>query len=135
MGRRQRLGGPGRLPQREVEIRLDSASGPVVGTCVVGGTGGWQTWTTSSCGVSGATGTHELYLRFTGGSGILFNVNSWQFSGGAAATAYRIVNRNTDGYHQQVNANSGKCLNVAGGSTVAGAALEQRTCTAAISMQ
>ncbi len=31
--------------------------------------------------VSGATGTQDLYLRFTGGSGSLFNVNWWQFAG------------------------------------------------------
>ena len=47
--------------------------------CAVPGTGGWQTWTTVTCPVSGATGTHDLYLRFTGGSGYLFNVNWWQF--------------------------------------------------------
>ncbi|WP_281898942.1 carbohydrate-binding protein, partial [Phytohabitans aurantiacus] len=63
-----------------IEVRLDSASGPVVGTCTVPGTGGWQTWTTVSCAVSGATGTHDLFLRFAGGSGNLFNVNWWQFN-------------------------------------------------------
>lgn len=63
-----------------IELRLDSTGGPLVGTCTVGGTGGWQTWTTVSCPVSGATGTHDLYLRFTGGSGYLFNVNWWQFA-------------------------------------------------------
>lgn len=62
-----------------IEVRLDGTSGPVVGTCTVAGTGGWQAWTTSTCPVSGATGTHDLYLRFTGGSGYLFNVNWWQF--------------------------------------------------------
>jgi hypothetical protein len=45
-------------------------------------TGGWQTWTTVTCPVSGATGTQDLYLRFAGGSGSLFNVNWWQFAGG-----------------------------------------------------
>jgi hypothetical protein len=40
-----------------------------------GQTGGWQTWVTKTCTVSNATGTHDLYLRFTGGSGFLFNVN------------------------------------------------------------
>ncbi|WP_435795661.1 family 43 glycosylhydrolase [Micromonospora luteifusca] len=64
-----------------IEVRLDSASGPVVGTCTVGGTGGWQTWTTTTCAVSAATGTHDLYLRFAGGSGTLLNINWWQFSG------------------------------------------------------
>ena len=49
------------------------------------GTGGWQTWTTVTCPVSGATGTHDLYLRFAGGSGNLFNVNWWQFSAGQSA--------------------------------------------------
>ena len=44
------------------------------------GTGGWQTWTNVTCPVTGATGTHDLYLRFTGGSGYLFNMNWWQFT-------------------------------------------------------
>jgi arabinoxylan arabinofuranohydrolase len=69
-----------------IELRLGSPSGTVVGTCAVPGTGGWQTWTTVTCPVSGATGTQDLYLRFTGGGGSLFNVNWWQFGGSAAAT-------------------------------------------------
>ncbi|MCL6592320.1 MAG: carbohydrate-binding protein, partial [Firmicutes bacterium] len=40
-----------------IEIRLDSASGTLVGTCSVAGTGGWQTWVTRTCAVSGASGT------------------------------------------------------------------------------
>jgi len=63
-----------------VELRLGSATGAVVGRCAVPGTGGWQTWTTVSCAVSGATGTQDLYLRFTGGSGYLLNMNWWQFT-------------------------------------------------------
>ncbi|KQY25687.1 glycoside hydrolase [Cellulomonas sp. Root485] len=80
-----------------IEVRLDGTSGPVVGTCTVVGTGGWQAWTTTTCAVSGATGTHDLYLRFAGGTGNLFNVNWWQFSGGGSTTptAYRITNRNS----------------------------------------
>lgn len=62
-----------------IELRLDHTNGTLVGTCPVSGTGGWQTWTTRSCAVSGASGVHDLYLRFTGGSGYLFNVNWWQF--------------------------------------------------------
>jgi hypothetical protein len=61
-----------------IELRLDSVNGPPVGTCNAPGSGGWQTWTTVSCAVNGATGTRDLYLRFTGG----FNVNWWQFSSG-----------------------------------------------------
>ncbi|HYQ62519.1 glycoside hydrolase family 43 protein [Actinophytocola sp.] len=63
-----------------IELRLGGTSGTVVGRCTVPGTGGWQTWTTVSCSVSGATGTQDLYLRFAGGSGYLFNVNWWQFT-------------------------------------------------------
>jgi arabinoxylan arabinofuranohydrolase len=69
-----------------IQLRLGSATGTLVGTCAVPGTGGWQTWTTVSCNVSGATGVQDLYLVFTGGSGFLFNVNWWRFrTAGAAA--------------------------------------------------
>ncbi|MCL6591554.1 MAG: carbohydrate-binding protein [Firmicutes bacterium] len=69
-----------------IEIRLDSLSGTLVGTCSVAGTGGWQTWVTRTCSVSGASGTHNLYLRFTGGSGYLFNLNWFQFASGTVNT-------------------------------------------------
>ncbi|XXY50750.1 glycoside hydrolase family 43 protein [Sorangium sp. So ce269] len=63
-----------------IELRLDSATGTLVGTCMVQGTGGFQTWVTTSCEVDGATGIHDLYLKFTGGNGFLFNVNWWKFT-------------------------------------------------------
>nr|AQQ75133.1 GH43 CBM6 [uncultured bacterium] len=74
-----------------IELRLDSSTGTLVGTCSVQGTGGWQTWVTRTCTVSGATGTHDLYLKFTGGSGSLFNLNWWKFNptGGVTATPTR----------------------------------------------
>jgi hypothetical protein len=62
-----------------IEVRLDGSTGTLAGTCTVTGTGGWQTFTDVTCPVS-ATGTHDLYLRFTGGSGSLFNVDRWQFT-------------------------------------------------------
>ncbi|WP_037833488.1 family 43 glycosylhydrolase [Streptomyces sp. NRRL S-475] len=63
-----------------LEVRLDSPSGPIVGRCGVPNTGGWQAWRTVTCPVSGVTGTRDLYLTFSGGSGFLFNVNWWQFT-------------------------------------------------------
>ncbi|MFC0527355.1 carbohydrate-binding protein, partial [Phytohabitans kaempferiae] len=78
-----------------VELRLDSPTGPLVGRCTVPGTGGWQTWTNTSCSVSGATGTRDLYFRFTGGGGHLFNFDWWQFTGGTGPASYRIANRNS----------------------------------------
>jgi len=75
-----------------IELRLDGTGGTVVGTCTVPGTGGWQTWTTVTCPVSGATGTHDLYLRFAGGSGTLFNVNWWQFTGSGGGGGNLLAN-------------------------------------------
>lgn len=63
-----------------IEIRLDGVTGTLVGTCAVTGTGGWQTWTTKSASVNGASGVHNLYLKFTGGSGYLFNMNWFKFT-------------------------------------------------------
>jgi arabinoxylan arabinofuranohydrolase len=65
-----------------IELRLGSATGTLIGTCSVPATGGAQTWTTTTCNVTGATGVKDLYLKFTGGSSQLFNLNHWQFSGG-----------------------------------------------------
>ncbi len=62
-----------------IEVRLDSITGTLAGTCTVAGTGGWQTWTTKTCNISGASGIHNVYLKFTGGSGYLFNINWFQF--------------------------------------------------------
>jgi hypothetical protein len=58
-----------------IQLRLDSTTGTVIGTCTVSPTGGWEVWTNSDCALSGASGYHNLYLVFTGGSGqTLFNV-------------------------------------------------------------
>jgi arabinoxylan arabinofuranohydrolase len=63
-----------------IEVRLDGPTGKLVGTCKVEETGGWQKWTTKSCSISGVTGVHDLFLRFTGGSGYLFNFSWWKFN-------------------------------------------------------
>ncbi len=62
-----------------IEIRLDSPEGALVGTCTVKPTGSWDKWKTVKSKISGATGKHDLYLKFTGGEGFLFNFNWWQF--------------------------------------------------------
>jgi arabinoxylan arabinofuranohydrolase len=76
-----------------IELHLDSLAGTLVGTCAVSPTGGWQTWTTAACSVSGATGVHDLYLKFTGGAGNLFSFNWWQFQQG---TPLQIINSSYD---------------------------------------
>jgi arabinoxylan arabinofuranohydrolase len=64
----------------KIEVRIGSTSGTLVGSCTVAGTGGWQTWATVTCPISGATGTQDLFFKFTGsGSDSLFNFNWWRF--------------------------------------------------------
>lgn len=63
-----------------IEIHLDSLTGKLVGTCKVEKTGDWQKYVTKTCTVSGATGTHDVYFKFTGGGGSLFNFNWWKFN-------------------------------------------------------
>ncbi len=62
-----------------IELRLDSLTGPLVGTCTVAGGSDWQTYGDVECQVTGASGNHDVYLKFKGGSGYLFNINWWKF--------------------------------------------------------
>jgi hypothetical protein len=72
-----------------IQLRLDSQTGTLIGTVAVTGTGGAQTWATKSCQITGASGTHDLFLVFTGGSGDLFNFNWWKFTGAPTNIASR----------------------------------------------
>ena len=75
----------------KIEIRLDSATGTLVGTLNVSSTGGAQVWKTLETDVSGATGIHRVYLVFTGtGTSNLFNIDYWQFTQGTFRTTESI---------------------------------------------
>ena len=71
----------GEGPGGAIELRLDAPDGPLVGTCAVKAAGKPQAWANASCKVAGATGVHDLYLKFTGegSDGKLFTVNRWKF--------------------------------------------------------
>ncbi len=71
-----------------IQILIDNpTSGTVVGTASVAGTGGWQVWTTVSGNVSGLSGKHKIYLKFTGAtSGYLFNLNWFKFYNSATGS-------------------------------------------------
>jgi hypothetical protein len=69
-----------------IEIRLNSPSGTLLGTCTVTGTGDWQNWVTKTCSVSDTSGTKILYLVFKGGSGALLNINWVIFTKGTTPT-------------------------------------------------
>ncbi len=61
-----------------MEFHLDSPTGPLIASGIVPNTGGWQTWTTTSFPVSGASGVHNLYMVFPGAPAV--NVNFFRFS-------------------------------------------------------
>lgn len=71
----------------KIEVRLDSQTGKLVGTCAIASTGGMQTWATQSCDISGASAVHDLFFVFTGGSGSLLNFNWWKFIGSGTTDA------------------------------------------------
>ncbi len=65
-----------------IEFRLDSPTGPLIGTVPVSITCGWQSWVTVAAPVSGVTGVQKLYTVFKGAppkDGIA-NFNWFQFA-------------------------------------------------------
>lgn len=63
----------------QIEIRLDSLSGPLLGTCTITGTGGLESWVTQSTAVKKVKGVHDTYFVFKRGEGDSFRVNWWRF--------------------------------------------------------
>ncbi len=79
-----------------IELYLDSLTGKLIGTCAVPGTGGWQTWTNASCSVFGASGKHDLYVKFTGADGFLMNLDYFRFLRGEVIQG-KLGDINSDG--------------------------------------
>ena len=70
-----------------IEFRTDNANGPLLATCTVGVSGGWQTWQTVSCNATGASGVKDLYAVYKGSAADgLFNVNWFATTGGSTCT-------------------------------------------------
>jgi hypothetical protein len=70
-----------------IQLRLDSIDGPLLGSCPINNTGGWQSWQWFSADVKGAQGVHDLYLVFEGQDGLLenlMNVNAFVFTQAAS---------------------------------------------------
>lgn len=65
-----------------IEVRLDSETGPIIGTMLVTSTGNSQKWVTKTININATSGAHDVYLVFTGGSGYLFNINWLEFRDG-----------------------------------------------------
>jgi hypothetical protein len=65
----------------EIELRIDSLDGQVIGTLPVSSTGGWDNWKTITTVVSGVTGVHDVYMIFKGQtSEELFKLDYWMFN-------------------------------------------------------
>ncbi|MFG3711280.1 carbohydrate-binding protein [Micromonospora sp. NPDC047730] len=63
-----------------VEVRLDSPTGPPIGSFAIANTGGWQSWRSVPGNVAGPTGRRTVYLTFTSGQPADFvNVNWFTF--------------------------------------------------------
>jgi hypothetical protein len=60
-----------------VEVRLDSVTGPVIGSFAVADTGGWQSWRTIPANISAVTGVHTVYLTFTSGQPASYVSLNW----------------------------------------------------------
>ncbi|HEV7712759.1 MAG TPA: carbohydrate-binding protein, partial [Asanoa sp.] len=77
-------------PGGTLEVRAGSATGTLLGTVAVAPTGSWDTFVNASANLSNApAGTTTLFLVFKGvtGQGNLFDVDSFTFAtGGAAST-------------------------------------------------
>ncbi|MBE6849281.1 MAG: carbohydrate-binding protein [Ruminococcus sp.] len=61
-----------------MELYLDSLDTPVA-VCAFDGTSGFTDYTEFSCNIGTITGTHDLYIRFTGGEGYLLNMDWFTF--------------------------------------------------------
>jgi beta-glucosidase len=64
-----------------VQYRLDSVTGPIIGSFSVSNTGGWQSWGSVTTNLTASvTGVHTLFVTFTGSGGDFVNLNWFQFA-------------------------------------------------------
>jgi hypothetical protein len=68
-----------------VEFRLNSSTGTLLGSVTVSSTGAWQSWTTGSGSISGASGTQTVCLKQTADN---LNMNWFKFTGSPSAANY-----------------------------------------------
>ncbi|WP_436535599.1 PQQ-dependent sugar dehydrogenase [Actinoplanes sp. HUAS TT8] len=140
-----------------LQVRAGSATGTVLGSATVPVTGAWNVFTDVSTTItSPPAGTTTLYLTFSGGgTGALFDVDTFTFTTGGTGPVRGFANKcldvngggSADGTKIQLwtcngsaaqtwavngqvwrNPQSGKCLDVAGGATVNGTKVQLYTC-------
>lgn len=76
-----------------IELRLNSPSGTLIGTLKVAVTEGWNEYEEQTCSVSGATGVNDLYLVFSGP----VNIDWFKFENGSEEDVVGLGDLNGDG--------------------------------------
>ena len=64
-----------------VEVRTDGTDGPLLASCRIGNTGGWQEYQTVKSDTTQCNGVKDVYLVFKGDDGYLFNIDWLRFTG------------------------------------------------------
>ena len=64
----------------DIEVRLGSTSGTLIGTMHIVNTGENQDYELFEASINKVSGIHDVYFVFTGGSGFLFNVDWLEFT-------------------------------------------------------
>ena len=65
-----------------IELRLNSPSGTLIGTLPVSATGDWNTYQEQTCDISGVSGINDLYLVFSGSVNIDWFIFQGENGGG-----------------------------------------------------
>ena len=104
-----------------VSFRYDSPTGPEVARVTVPNTGGWDNYREITAPVTKPDdGTHDLYIVFTGGSGPIFDLDSYTFQGAGVSTP--------SGARTGTVRALGKCAEVNAGATADGSRIQTWDC-------
>ena len=102
----------------QIEIRLDNKEGTLIGTCVIGNTGGPESWKTFQAQVDKVKGVHDVYFIFRGGEDELFNFDCWKFIRQRTVKALvhyclnRLYRKQMLSMSVQINPMNKKCVNI-----------------------
>ena len=88
----------------QIELRADSLGGVLIARIEVPSTGGWEEWRTlSTRELTKVTGTHDLYLKFTGRKGPqLYNFDWWELRATDDAPRARVIEDGGTGPYKAV---------------------------------
>ncbi|HSQ42555.1 MAG TPA: carbohydrate-binding protein [Fibrobacteraceae bacterium] len=81
----------------KVEIRTDSATGTLSGTCTLTNTGAWKTYASTECTVSGLTGVvNYVYLVFIGTADSTAGLRWWRFTSASGSSTTTTSSSSTE---------------------------------------